>query len=147
MAPVKKPLQERFWPKVQKRGADECWPWAAGLNSNGYGRFQIGSTEQEGAHRVAYRLERGSIAAGLCVCHSCDNPRCCNPAHLWLGTSAENTRDRDLKGRGRNQQRDATHCKHGHEFTPENTYRRREGGRKCRTCMKAQIRGWKAAHR
>lgn len=97
---------ERFWPKVDRSGGPEaCWPWVGTKNSAGYGRFCVSARRHPRrpprvmAHRVAYRLCVGEIPAGLFVCHACDNPPCCNPAHLWLGTNADNTADRDEKGR------------------------------------------------
>lgn len=87
----------RFWAKVDKRGPDECWGWL-GLKRGGYGRFKAVGGKVI-ASRVAYALVKGAIPLGLCVCHSCDNPACCNPAHLFLGSHGENARDRDAKGR------------------------------------------------
>jgi len=97
------PLAELFWPKVDRSGGpDACWPWTGHRNSKGYGSTHIwsdGKWRTVGAHRVAYTLERGPIAAGLQVCHVCDNPPCCNPAHHFLGTVRDNSRDMAAKGR------------------------------------------------
>jgi hypothetical protein len=96
------PVGERFWSKVAYVGAgpDDCWEWDASRDKYGYGQFSMGHSECDPAHRVAYALAHGAVPAGLFVCHSCDNPPCVNPSHLWLGTAADNNRDRDLKGRG-----------------------------------------------
>jgi DNA-binding XRE family transcriptional regulator len=92
-------LEARFWSKVDVRGEDECWPWEAGRYSAGYGSFAVTHTLSRGAHRVAYVLFCGHIDDGLLVCHDCDNPPCCNPAHLFAGTTGDNARDRTEKGR------------------------------------------------
>lgn len=84
-----------------KKDANEkgCWEWQGSLGQEGYGNFPIrGSTEK--AHRIAYRFFKGPIPPGMCVCHTCDNPPCCNPDHLWLGTWMDNVRDKYAKGRG-----------------------------------------------
>lgn len=91
-------LEERFWRNVRK--SDGCWWWIGGKCSKGYGSI-MADGRIAGAHRVAYELHIGPIPNGISVCHSCDNPACVNPSHLWLGTNLDNTRDRDRKGRGR----------------------------------------------
>lgn len=93
------PWQARYWPRVDKRGPDECWPWMANICSTGYGGFSLGGKKVL-THRLAWMLANGPIPPGAWILHRCDNPPCCNPAHLFLGTTADNTRDRDSKGRG-----------------------------------------------
>lgn len=75
-----------------------CWPWEISVNSDGYGSVRLGSTAIL-AHRAAYLLSVGDIPAGQCVCHRCDTPRCCNPAHLFLGDHRGNMVDMKAKGR------------------------------------------------
>lgn len=93
-------LTDRFWPKVDRRGPDECWEWTGSRQPTGYGRIKI-SDRVHNTHRVVWALTNGPIPARLQVLHRCDNPPCCNPAHLYLGTIADNMHDRDRKGRSR----------------------------------------------
>lgn len=90
---------QRHRDKIAFAGPDECWLWTAGRSSNGYGTVQAcGKTR--GAHREAYEANRGAgAAAGLLVRHRCDVKLCVNPAHLEIGTFADNNRDRDERGR------------------------------------------------
>jgi hypothetical protein len=91
--------EDRFWSKVDKSGGpDACWPWIAGKQQQGYGVFSRDG-KSANAHRVAFDLANGPIPAGLFVCHTCDNPPCCNPAHLFSGTHSDNMRDKVAKGR------------------------------------------------
>ena len=83
---------DNFWAKVDVRGEDECWEWTGYKDGKGYGQFRIGKKIYS-VHRIAYILHYGSITEGLLVCHTCDNPWCCNFNHLWLGTNEENMKD------------------------------------------------------
>lgn len=90
---------EKFWAKVDKSGGpDACWLWLGCKNNDGYGYLYF-KGKLFRTHRLAYTLEIGPIPKGLCVLHKCDNPSCCNPKHLYLGTYKDNARDRDLSGR------------------------------------------------
>jgi HNH endonuclease len=88
-------LEERFWAKVDK--SDGCWNWNGCLNEHGYGLFGINNRSKL-AHRIAYKITIKD-PDNLCVLHKCDNPKCVNPAHLFLGTKKENTQDMLKKGR------------------------------------------------
>ncbi len=95
------PATDRFSAAVTKLDAKSCWPWRGGKNGDGYGAIKVNGVEMK-AHRYAWILANGPIPDGLHVLHSCDNPPCCNPSHLFLGTIADNNRDRHAKGRSKN---------------------------------------------
>jgi hypothetical protein len=90
-----------FWSRVDNSaGDDACWLWTGSKSRKGYGdmgwRGRVRKT-----HRIAYEITHGEFPAEMQVLHSCDNPRCVNPAHLWLGTNQDNMDDMNRKGRGR----------------------------------------------
>jgi len=98
------PVTDRLWKKVRRGEPSECWLFIGKVIRGGYGRISVPSGVPEksrmvSAHRVAYQSAHGPIPDGMSVCHRCDVPLCCNPAHLFVGTQAENNRDRDVKGR------------------------------------------------
>jgi hypothetical protein len=88
----------RFWAKVAQASNGECWQWVASKNHDGYGQFGLKGRSVR-SHRIAYILANGLIPDGMFVCHRCDNPSCCNPAHLFIGTCADNNSDKLAKGR------------------------------------------------
>ena len=132
---------ERFWQYVNK--GPDCWRWTGGI-SHTYGNFFVAigpkRYRQVQAHRFAYELLVGPIPNELTLDHTCHTPacqvgaencphrRCVNPGHLKPRTLRDNIR--------RTGNRTKTHCKRGHEFTPENTYVMANGGRSCRACIR-----------
>lgn len=86
-----------FWAVVKRGESSECWPFAGRRDKWGYGVFHMRKTKR--AHRLAWEFSNGEIPDGLFVCHHCDNPICCNPSHLFLGTATDNAADRTAKQR------------------------------------------------
>ena len=88
-------LSTRFHAKVDSSGGpDACWPWRGCTGGSGHGVLKVGGRRTDSAHRLAYTYCHGAIPDGCVVRHTCDNPKCCNPAHLLIGTHAQNVADR-----------------------------------------------------
>lgn len=138
--------KRRFMAKVGV--GDGCWEWQAGGTPTGYGTFYLGGRHVY-AHRCMWELHHGQpIPPGRQINHHCDNPRCVNPAHLYLGTQSQNMYDAYSRGRKRSYNLNKTHCPHGHEYTSENTYwHDQRSGRQCRTCKRDDARRRRAAQR
>lgn len=134
--------RQNFWAKVQKEGHSQswngtpCWLWLGSDNGHGYGHYSHrgeGRLVTKGSHRIAWELLRGEIPNGYTIDHLCRNHSCVNPDHLEPVPHGVNL----LRGNTLNATNAAkTHCDHGHEFTPENTYRAPNGTRHCRACGK-----------
>jgi hypothetical protein len=115
---------DRFWSKVAKRGPDDCWEWTAGRFDelrNNYGAFKVKGRNLR-SHRVAFFIASNTDPGELLVCHTCDNPPCCNPSHLFLGTTRDNADDCGAKGRHNPRSGD----EHGLRLHPEAVQRGQE---------------------
>lgn len=131
----RQPIQDRFEAKVER--TDDHWLWTGAITKNGYGKLATGGKRAGWAlaHRVAWEIYRGPIPKGLTIDHLCRVRHCVNPDHLEPVTMRVNLH------RGEGMRGSQTHCKHGHEFTPENTYIRADGvSRACRICARERDR-------
>lgn len=140
-----RPLAVRLWERVDKSG--DCWLWTGPCNNKGYGVFGIGHSGKTTTHRLSWELTFGVVPAGLFVLHRCDNPPCCRPEHLFIGTNSDNIKDSVAKGRfraGFKEKHPA--CSHGHLLTPENTRFSKTGVRICRACRSLTNKKFKEAH-
>jgi hypothetical protein len=121
---------DRFWSKVDR--GEGCWLWTAGRTGAGYGIFWLRGGNAL-AHRLSYQIANGSIPDGLHIDHLCRVRHCVNPEHMEPVTIGVNV----LRGIGITAMNvRKTHCAHGHEFTPENTFTMSNGGRGCRACRR-----------
>lgn len=140
-------METRLWAKAEAVG--ECLEWTGARNSAGYGHLKDGKTSFS-AHRVAWVATNGEIPPGAFVCHHCDNPSCIRPDHLFVGTHADNQRDKAHKGRsaknrgGADAKAARTHCPAGHLFDEANTYWW-GNSRHCRACRTANSKRSRAA--
>lgn len=121
-------LREYFIPEPNSG----CWLFDGGVDKDGYGKIKVKGVTWR-AHRYAYCLEHGEIPDDMLVCHTCDVPSCINPAHMFLGTNADNLADMAVKGKYRNNAEMRNYCPNGHPRTEDNTYWYR-GKRLCREC-------------
>lgn len=145
------PVDVRFWMNVDRSEPEVCWEWrGTSFVGMGYGVFQ--AFDEQRAHRVAWVLTHGPIPKGMLVCHRCDNPPCCNPGHLFLGTDGDNMADMVAKGRNRNGGMSKTHCPKGHPLSGDNlyrypaTHRHPNGRRSCRICRREAMIIFKQRH-
>jgi len=144
-------VKSRFASRVTPSDPASCWEWSGSRNADGYGYLRVGS-QRDGtrsrvlAHRLAWMLAHGgAIPGGLFVLHRCDNPPCCNPAHLFLGTNADNVAD--MLAKGRHVSVRPSHCKAGHPLSGDNLYLTRSGKRMCRECDRRRGREWRERRR
>lgn len=126
---------DRFNNKINK--TPTCWEWTGAKNNKGYGCLAV-NKQKWLAHRLSYTITKGQIPAGQIICHTCDNPHCVNPQHLFAGTHTDNIKDMLTKNRQGTNLRPKTHCRKGHPFTHENTYHRKNTDgtthQNCKTC-------------
>ncbi len=126
----------RFWTFVDKGNDNDCWLWTGNSVGRGrdarYGQFAITFNQPVYAHRYSYALLNGEIPTDHQIHHVCKNRLCVNPAHLELAHKYSHPDGAPV------MRREMTHCKNGHEYTPENTYIRSDGNRRCRTCDNAR---------
>lgn len=131
-------LELAFWSHVERRGPDDCWLWTGRRDTWGYGALSFRGKSYV-ASRLSWAIANHAQPDGY-VCHSCDNPPCVNPAHLWLGDAAANNADKVAKGRHHNQRK--THCRKGHPYSGDNAYVFR-GWRYCKECNREAVAAYK----
>jgi hypothetical protein len=140
-----KPIEPRFWSRVEKSGG--CWNWIGAKQAGGYGQLYVNGRSRRATHVSWFICYGRWPMAGKMLCHTCDVPSCVNPAHLYEGTQRENQRDTYERGPwgGRkalaarvSQMKAATHCRNGHPYTDAKAYQSGEkaGRRRCMECYR-----------
>lgn len=122
---------DRFWNKVNIKSKNECWEWRGSMLPTGYGQFSYSGTPRR-AHRISYLLTYGNFDSSKYVCHSCDNKKCVNPEHLFLGTQSDNLKDASNKNKL--WMNKIKICPSGHAYTKDNTYTY-DNKRLCKKCV------------
>ena len=148
---VKIDARARFEEKVDRSGGeDACWPWLGTTDGRGRGQFWLDGRHQR-APRIAWSIFHAQqFPLDRLACHSCDNPNCVNPSHIFVGTMSDNIVDAVTKGRHKSNahasgwQKHKTQCKRGHPFTPWNTYTNSHGNRGCRACQRMHDANYRA---
>jgi hypothetical protein len=131
MLEIPQSIKDKFANTFVIGNHNDCWSWAGYKDKLGYGIVRYGrSSRRYLAHRLSYAFTKGDIPSGLIVCHSCDNPSCVNPKHLWLGTHEDNRLD--MLAKGRHSRAKATHCANGHSYAKHQYIS--QGARRCRIC-------------
>ncbi len=138
-----KTSSQRFWDKVDIHSGPihpynpalgKCWLWTASTNGKGYGFFFLDGKNHM-AHKIAMILDGSIIKPGNECCHSCDNPSCVRPSHLFQGTKSDNQRDASTKGRSAKENLKKTHCPAGHPYSGDNLLlRTKPNGKQERKC-------------
>jgi hypothetical protein len=131
----RRPAEERFSEKVDQRGDNDCWLWLGSRNGKGYGYFFRTSGQCKATWFALELSGRPRPSDQHEACHTCDNPSCVNPRHLWWGTRSENMADSVAKRRHVSSRK--THCPAGHSLAGDNLLITSAGRRECRVCRQA----------
>lgn len=127
-------------------GSSGCWQWQGATLTKGYGQLTFRGHHLT-AHRASYSAFRGPIPTGALICHTCDNPGCVNPKHLYAGTYASNRRDALIRDRWRHPYRARLQCGQGHPYVPGSYSIAKDQSRVCRVCMREHHRRYRKERR